>query len=170
MNAPEEFFFYAGHRRANMNYLVFLDAQAGELEKILSGVKTMLVTEFQPPLRSAHSVNPGDSLYFLKNQGECAVRVKATVVRVLFFADGVDGDLPGRLKEMQPRLCLTEEQFNYWSTRDCLLFVEFDSAQKIPVMNVAPEKIKDGSRWIAFEEFGLITMGSFECERNPSGE
>jgi len=31
-----------------MNHLVVLDAQANELEKILSGVKTMLVKEFDP--------------------------------------------------------------------------------------------------------------------------
>jgi hypothetical protein len=29
-----------------MNYLVFLDPNAGELEKILSGVKSMVLKEF----------------------------------------------------------------------------------------------------------------------------
>lgn len=157
MNAPEEFFFYAGRRRSNMNYLVFLDPRAGELEKILSGVKTMVAREFDPSQTNLHPARPGDNLYFLRNTEDCSVRVKATVVRVLFFTNRLDGDLSETLKEMQPRLCLTEEQFSYWSTRDRLLFVEFDSAQKIPVMNVAPEKIKERSRWIAFEEFGLLT-------------
>ena len=64
-----------------MNYLVFLDASAGELEKILSGVKTMLVKEFDPAQTTAHPVNPGDSLYFLRDKDDCALRVKATVVR-----------------------------------------------------------------------------------------
>jgi hypothetical protein len=78
---------------ALMNHLVFLDAQAGELEKILSGVKTMLAKEFDPAGTAAHPINPGDSLYFLRDQDDCAVRVKATVVRVLFFTNNVKEDL-----------------------------------------------------------------------------
>jgi hypothetical protein len=46
-----------------MNYLVFLDAQAGELEKILLGVKTMLVKEFDPAQTIAPPINSHDSLY-----------------------------------------------------------------------------------------------------------
>ena len=109
-----------------MNHLVFLDAQAGELEKILSGVKTMLVKEFDPAQTAAHPVNPGDSLYFLRDKDDCAVRVKATVVRVLFFTNRLDEDLSHTLKEMQPRLQFTEDQYNYWSAKQQVLLVEFD--------------------------------------------
>ncbi len=66
-----------------MNYLVLLDAQAGELEKILSGIKCMLVKEFDPARVATQPVSPGDSLYFLRGKDDCTLRVKATVVRVL---------------------------------------------------------------------------------------
>jgi hypothetical protein len=140
-----------------MNHLVFVDAQAGELEKILSGVKTMLVKEFDPAKTTAHPVNPGDSLYFLRNKDECALRVKATVVRVLFITNRLDEDLSHTLKEMQPRLQFTEDQYNYWSTKQRVLLVEFGSAHKIGVIQVAPNKIAVRSDWISFEEFSLIT-------------
>ena len=140
-----------------MNRLVFLDAQAGELEKILSGVKTMLVKEFDPAHTPAHPINRDDSLYFLRNNGDCAVRVKATVVRVLPTEECSDEDLAHILKELQPRLQLTEEQYNYWSAKQRMLLVEFDSAQKITVIHIASKKITDHSGWIAFEEFSLIT-------------
>ena len=106
-----------------MNHLVFLNAQAGELEKTLSGVKTMLIKEFDPAQITAHPVRPGDSLYFLRDNGECAVRVKATVVRVLFFTNRLDQDLSHTLKELQPRLQLTEEQYNTWSARKQVLAI-----------------------------------------------
>ena len=140
-----------------MNHLVFLDARAGELEKILSGVKTMLVKEFDPAHTPAHPVNPGDSLYFLKNTDECTLRVRATVARVLLFTNRLDEDLSHTLKEMQPKLQLTEEQFNHWSVKKQVLLVEFESAQKISAINIDSKKIKDRSDWIAFEEFSLIT-------------
>jgi hypothetical protein len=139
-----------------MNYLVFLNAQASELEKILSGVKTMLIKEFVPVL-PARSVNPGDSLYFLRDNGECAIRVKATVTRILFLTNNSDEDLSHTLKALQPRLQLTEDQYNDWSARKQVLLVEFESAQKIDVVQVALDRITKRSKWIAFEEFSLIT-------------
>jgi hypothetical protein len=140
-----------------MNHLVFLDAQAGELEKILSGVKTMIVKGLDPTQATAHPIHPGDSLYFLRNQDDCALRVKATVVRVLFFTNRLDEDLSHTLKEMQPRLQFTEDQYNHWAVKQQALLVEFGSAQKIGVIHIAAKKIADRSDWIAFEEFSLIT-------------
>ena len=139
-----------------MNHLVFLDTRAGELEKILSGMKTMLIKEFDPAQTTAHPVRPGDSLYFLRDNNERALRVKATIVRVLFFTNSLDQDLSQPLKELQPRLQLTEDQYNYWSAKRQVLLVEFGSAHKIGVIQVAAYKITDRSDWIAFEEFSLI--------------
>lgn len=140
-----------------MKHLVYLDARAGELEKILSGVKTMLVKEFDPTQPTAHPINPADSLYFLRNKDECAVRVQATVVRVLYFANRLNEDLAHTLKEMQPRLQLTEGQYNYWAAKQQVVLVEFASARKISAIQVAAFKIADRSGWIAFEDFSSIT-------------
>jgi len=140
-----------------MNHLVFLDTRAGELEKILSGMKTMLIKEFDPAQTTAHPVRPGDSLYFLRNNDERALRVKATVTRVLFLTNNSDEDLSHTLKEMQPRLQLTEDQYNYWSAKKQVQLVEFRTAHKIEVIQVAPNKVRDRSHWIAFEEFSVIT-------------
>jgi hypothetical protein len=141
----------------SMNYLVFLDTRAGELEKILSGVKSMVVKEFDPAQSAGQLVRHGDSLYFLRNNDEFVVRVQATVVRILPTEERSDEDLSHILKELQPRLQLTEGQYNYWSAKQRVWFVEFGSAQKIPVIHIASKKITDRSDWIAFEEFSLIT-------------
>ncbi len=145
-----------------MNYLVFLDEQAGELEKILSGVKSMLLKEFVPSQSPTNPVRPGDSLYFLRNIDECDLRVKATVVRVLFFTKKLNEDLSHTLKEMQPKLQLTEDQYNYWSAKNQLLLVEFESAQKIGVIHLALDEVKDQSDWIAFEAFSVLTSRMFQ--------
>lgn len=139
-----------------MNHLVFLNAQAGELEKILSGVKTMLAKDFSPGQTTAHRPNPGDSLYFLRDKDDCAVRVKATIVRVLYFTNRSGIILSQTLKEMQPKLQLTEDQYNYWSAQHEVLLVEFASAHKISVIHIAPNKITEPSGWITFEEFSRI--------------
>jgi len=147
-----------------MNYLVFLNTRAGELERILSGMKTMLIKEFDPVQTTGHPVSPGDSLYFLRDNGECDVRVEATTVRVLYFTNSSGQDLSHTLNELQPRLQLTEDQYHYWSTKKQVLLVEFDSAHKIDVIRVALGTTTDGSDWIPFEEYSVITNeeGSYE--------
>jgi hypothetical protein len=57
---------------------------------------------------------------------------------------------------MQPRLQLTEDQYNHWSAKEQVLLVEFDSAQKIELIQVALKQIEDRLVWIAFEELSLI--------------
>jgi hypothetical protein len=144
-----------------MNFLVFLNTQAGELEKILSGTKSMLLKEFDPAGAGDQAINPGDSLYFLRDDGDCDLRVKATVIRVLTFLNQKDDELSHLVKEMQPKLQLTEDQYNEWLVKGHAVLVEFGCAQKIDMVHVELDKITDrsanGSRWIAFEELSQGT-------------
>jgi hypothetical protein len=139
-----------------MNYLVYLDPHAGELEKILSGTKCMVVKEFDPLQPATHSIKPDDSLYFLRSKDETILRVKAIVIQVILFTSNLADDLSTFLKEMQPRLQFTEEQYNYWSVRKQVMLVEFYEPCKIPVINLKAEMFKDRSNWFAFEKFSLI--------------
>jgi hypothetical protein len=139
-----------------MNHLVYLDRRAGELEKILSGIKTMLIKDLAPVQPAAQPVSPGDSLYFLRDQDECDLQVAATVVRVIACQAGPDEDLSQPLKELQARLQLTEDQYNFWSAKKQALLVEFEAARKIPVIQVASHKITDRTDWITFEAVSLI--------------
>ena len=136
-----------------MNRRVFLDVQAGELEKILSGVKTMLVKEFVP----AHPICQGDSLFFLRDREDCTVRVKAAVAQVLYMGVYLDGDLSQVLKELQHNLHLTEDQYNAWSAKQQVLLVKLDAAQKVDLIHVSPGKTADRSDWISFATFDEIT-------------
>ena len=153
-----------------MNFLVFVETGAGELEKILSGVKSIVVKENTSELPEEHIMEPGDSLYFLRDNDERVVRVKATVLQVLPFAEGPDGeDISHILKELQPKLQLTEDQYNCWSPKKEAFFVEFEAAQKIEELQIPAEKITQRTRWIAFEEIHEITQEEVKNEsRNDS--
>jgi hypothetical protein len=140
-----------------MNYLVFLDAKASELEKILSGTKSMVVKESNPASAAGRVVSPGDSLYFLRNKDDCELRVKATVSRVIFLGDQTEEDFSHIWKEMQPRLQLTEDQYNHWSTQKQVALVEFHNAHKIKMTWIDLNKIVKRTTWFAFEEFTQIT-------------
>jgi hypothetical protein len=140
-----------------MNYLVFLDPIAGELEKILSGTKSMVMKEFSPASASGQIISRGDNLYFLRNKDDCYLRVKANVSRVLSFTSQTEGDLAQVLKEFQPRLQMTEEQFNHWSVIKHTQLIEFEGAQKIGPIHISDCKLTKQSDWMAFEDFDLVT-------------
>jgi hypothetical protein len=140
-----------------MKHLVFLDRRACELEKILSGIKTMLIKDFTPAQPTEQPVSPGDRLYFLRGDDECDLRVTAIVVRALPVTSGPGEGLAPILKEMQPRLQLTEDQYNHWSARKQALLVEFESAHKIDVVHAAHNKIMGRTDWISFDDLSLIT-------------
>ncbi len=145
-----------------MNHLVFLYSHAGELEKILSGVKCMVIKNIGLEYSSSYPVNPGDSLYFLRDKDDRDLRVKATIVNVTLFDRKFGEDLSHYLKEQQPKLQLTEDQFNYWSQKQRVLFVEFEAAQKIGAIHLALDEFTVRSNWIAFEAFSALTSGMLQ--------
>jgi hypothetical protein len=140
----------------SMNHLVFLDTSAGELEKILSGVKCMVLKSVEPTSSDMPPVMPGDSLYFLRDNGERDVRVKAVVVRVAALVSSPERDLAQALKELQAKLQLDEAQYRCWSAREQALLVEFESAHKIALIRAAAAKVADRSEWIAFDDFSRM--------------
>jgi hypothetical protein len=148
-----------------MNHLVFLDPDCGELEKILSGVKRMLVQDLDAARPGARCVAAGDGLYFLRDREDRTVRVKATVVRVLLAGASSDEDLTRTLKELQPALQLNEQQFSRWSAQRQALLVEFGSARKIDPIQIALDGPTERSGLIAFEGAGRITPGPKQAPR-----
>ncbi len=145
-----------------MNYLVFLEEQTGELEKILSGVKSMVIKESTPDQSTDQPIKPGDNLYFLRNNAERDLRVKATVKSIHLVSNGYDCELAHFLKELQPRLQLTEVQYNYWSIKNQVLLVEFEAAQKIGVIHLALDDVIVPANWIAFEAFSVRAARMFQ--------
>jgi hypothetical protein len=140
-----------------MNYIVSLDPAANEIEKILSGTKSMLLKDLSLTSKSFQEVNPGDDLYFLRKKGDCDLLVKAQVSRVVSPSGPLADDLPHILKEFQSRLQLTEEQFNHWSFKKQAQLIEFKGAHKINPIHIPYYDISGTSDWIACEDFDLIT-------------
>ena len=62
-----------------MDHVVYLDAQAKELENLLSGHKTMIIRGATGRKLPHGRVDAGDMLYFLNNNAEGMVRANAKV-------------------------------------------------------------------------------------------
>lgn len=102
-----------------------------------------------------YPVQPGDNLYFMRDQKETTLRVKASVIGVCYSSTDSTDDLSPVLKEMQSRLQLTEEQFHFWSTKKRIQLVEFSSAHKIEGIQLSTQGLIDQCGWIAFDDFRI---------------
>lgn len=140
-----------------MDHLVFLDANSDELGKILRGLKRMVVREIASPQRQLTQVRPGDRLYFLRNNGEGIVRLKASVSNTYPFEAETDEDMSLRLKELQVILQLTEPQYEYWAAKKQALFVEFEQVGKTLLSLTEPNKSMTQTEWISLEDISVIT-------------
>ena len=107
-----------------MDHVVYVDAKARELEKLLAGEKTMIVRGATGRKLPYGRVRPGDRLFFIENNGDSIVRASAIVSEV-FNSEKLTGtqsvDL---LKKNQPKLNLTSEQIKRWSGKRYLVLVD----------------------------------------------
>lgn len=66
-----------------MDHVVYVDAKAKEMEKLVDGSKTMIIRGAAGRKLPHGRVNPGDVLYFINNNAEGVVKAKAAVKNVV---------------------------------------------------------------------------------------
>ena len=109
-----------------MDHIVYLDARAKELDRIISGDKTMIIRGAEGRKMPYGRVNEGDVLYFLENDGSGQVKAKAVVFSVL-NSDKLDPQESANLIEAnQSKLKLTPAQIKRWSGKRYLVLIEID--------------------------------------------
>lgn len=106
-----------------MDHVVYLDAKAKELDRILTGEKTMIIRGAAGRKMPYGRVNEGDILYLLENDGSGLVKAKAEVISAL-NSDKLDPDQSaGLIEENQPSLKLTPAQTKRWSGKRYLVMI-----------------------------------------------
>ena len=107
-----------------MDHVVYTDAKARELEKLLSGEKTMIVRGATGRKLPYGRVQPGDCLFFIVNNGEGIVRASATVGNVFNSEKLTEEQSAALLRSSQSKLSLTPEQIKRWSGKRYLVLIE----------------------------------------------
>jgi len=86
-----------------MDHVVYLDAQAKELENLLSGSKTMIIRGATGRKLPHGRVDSGDMLYFINNNNaERKVRAKAKVKSAFHSEKMTEDESHALVKKNQP--------------------------------------------------------------------
>ena len=144
-----------------MVHLVYCDnsGKKGErtLDKILSGVKTMVVRGAAGRKIPHSRVFPGETLYFMeKGTGEVAASAAVTAVHNLVKL--TEDEINAVFAQNSAKLALTPKQRERWHKK-CLCLVEFDGVKAIcPPLPF--EKQNNMDDWLILDKIEDVLTGT----------
>lgn len=113
-------------------HLVYLDSKAKELEKLLSGEKTMIIRGANGkkcPLGGRAKIN--DIVYFVETGGNMMVTHKGIISTVFESYKMTPEESIAFIKKYEKQLNLSKEQYDRWSIKKCLAVFEISNIEKI---------------------------------------
>ncbi len=139
-----------------MVHLVYCDDKEKELEKILSGTKTMIVRGAAGRKIPHSRVFKGESLYLMK-KGSGQISVKAIVKSVQNYVKLAEEEITETLEKNQKKLNLSDKQKERWHKK-CLCLVEIMDIEEIEPLEFHHQKNMDD--WLIIEKIEDVVVGS----------
>jgi hypothetical protein len=131
-----------------MDHVVYLDAKAKELDKLLTGKKTMLIRGAAGRKIPYGRVDQGDILYLLENDGTGRVCAKANVGTVV-NSEKMDTKQSAELIRLnQNKLKLTDAQLKRWSGKRYLVLVELMNIEKTKPFGIDKTEYGNMDDWL----------------------
>lgn len=143
-----------------MVHLVYCDntGKKGEkdLDKILSGEKTMLIRGAAGRKIPHSRVFEDEELFFME-KGSSQISAKAKVKHVDNYVKLADNEITGILEANQAKLKLTDKQKARWHKK-CLCLVEFYAVEKIEPLEFDHQGNMDD--WLIIEKIEDVVVGT----------
>lgn len=141
-----------------MDHVVYLDAQAKELENMLSGSKIMIIRGAAGRKLPHGRVDKGDMLYFINNNAEGMVRAKAKV-KSTFHSEKMNEDESRALvMKSQSQLRLTEKQMKRWAGKRYTVLVEVADIKEIPPFAIDKSNYGNMDDWLPVEKIDSVAV------------
>ncbi|MCX7747817.1 MAG: hypothetical protein N2645_13155 [Clostridia bacterium] len=141
-----------------MEHLVYCDAKAKVLEKILNGTKTMIIRGAAGRKLPHGRVFEGETLYFIENNGDGLIKAKAVVKSVFNSEKMTEDESKAVVAENQDKLNLTDDQIKRWAGKKVLCLIEIKEVSTIEPLKLDRQKNMDD--WITVENISMVLEGS----------
>jgi len=131
-----------------MDHIVYLDAKAKEMEKLLDGSKIMIIRGAAGRKLPYGRVEAGDILYFINNNSEGLVKLKGEVSSVL-NSEKMDKETSVNLvKEHQDKLQLSDKQISRWAGKRYLVLIELKNIEEIEPFAIDKSNYGNMDDWL----------------------
>ena len=139
-----------------MDHVVYVDAKAGEMEKLVNDEKKIIIRGAAGRKMPYGRVNQGDMLYLINNNAESVIKAKAIVMDV-FTSDKMTREESIALVENnQEKLYLTDKQFKRWAGKRYLVLVEVGQVTKVPPFQIDKSEYGNMDDWLPVGDIGNL--------------
>lgn len=139
-----------------MNHVVYLETKENELEKLISGEKTMIIRGATGRKLPHGRVFPGEVLWFVENNGDGLVRCCARVKNVFNSEKLTEQESHNVLSEHQQMLCLSPNQIKRWGGKRYLVLIEVENLQEVEPFAIDRSNYGNMDDWLPTNDIDSI--------------
>ena len=139
-----------------MDHVVYLDAKAEELEKLLDGSKTMIIRGATGRKLPYGRVNEGDILYFINNNAEGLVKAKAIVDSVFNSEKMSTEESVALIKKHQDKLQLSDSQFKKWAGKRYIVLIRLKKIEEVKSFAIDKSNYGNMDDWLPVEKIETV--------------
>ncbi len=120
-----------------MDHIVYLDSSAKELQKILSGEKTMIIRASMGKARPYGKVDEGDTLFFVNTSSPWKVKAMADVREVYNSEKMTAEESMELIAEHQENLGLTKEEKARYTGKRYIILIGIENVRSIVPFSIS---------------------------------
>lgn len=142
-----------------MDHVVYLDAKEKELDKLLSGEKTMIIRGAAGRKLPYGRVEASDVLWFIENKGDGLIRGRATVRSVFNSERLTEQESEKAIMDRQAQLRLTPNQLKRWAGKRYLVFIEVEKVQPLKPFAIDRSEYGNMDDWLPVGDINSVMGG-----------
>jgi hypothetical protein len=139
-----------------MDHVVYVDAKAGEMEKLINKEKKMIIRGAVGRKMPYGRVNPGDMLYLINNNAEGVIKAKTIVTDVFTSEKMTQEESINLVEKNQDKLYLTDQQFKRWAGKRYLVLVEVGPVAKVTPFQIDKNDYSNLDDWLPVGDIGKV--------------
>ncbi len=136
--------------------MVYVDAKAKEMEKLIDGEKTMIIRGAAGRKLPHGRVFAGDTLYFINNNAKGVVKAKAAVKNVINSEKMTKEESTQLVEQNQERLQLSAKQFKRWAGKRYLVLIEVAKVTELDPFPIDKSSYGNMDDWLPVEDIETV--------------
>ncbi len=139
-----------------MDHVVYLDAKAKEMDKLIDGTKKMIIRGAAGRKMPYGRVNVGDVLYFINNNGEGLIKVTGEVSSVYNSEKMSKEESIKLVEENQDKLQLNPQQYKRWAGKRYLVLIELENVLSIDPFSIDRSEYGNMDDWLPVDKIDSV--------------
>ncbi|UCD73586.1 MAG: hypothetical protein JSW01_02805 [Candidatus Bathyarchaeota archaeon] len=139
-----------------MDHVVYLDAKAKEMERILDGTKTMIIRGAAGRKLPYGRVKVGDTLFFINNNAEGMVKALGVVSNVFNSEKMTKKESSDLVNSNQDKLQLTDRQMKRWAGKRYIVLIEVVNAVSIKPFKIDKSDYGNMDDWLLVGDISKV--------------